>query len=195
MKYALTQLYTGITPPRLANIIAYSWVCSDMPGAFAEFGVMKGGSLELLARLHPKRQVYGIDGFEGLPEPTACVDTHKKGEFGLTDDEFRYMEMYFHNFHPNVKIVKGYSPKVFEAIDDKFSFVHVDVDMYQSVKDALAFFYPRLIESGIMLFDDYGFDSTPGAKQALDEWFVPSTWSGELRLAGDLFTGQYLIIK
>jgi O-methyltransferase len=32
------------------------------------------------------------------------------------------------------------------------------------------FFYPRLNPGGAMIFDDYGFPSCPGVRQAVDEY-------------------------
>jgi hypothetical protein len=55
--------------------------------------------------------------------------------------------------------------------DITFSFVHLDVDLYQPTHDSLAFFYPRMVTGGIIVCDDYGFDSCPGAKKALDDFF------------------------
>ncbi len=194
MSYNLTTLETGLTPDRLANIIAYSHSCSDMPGCFAEFGVMKGGCLELLAKLHPNRVIYGIDGFEGLPEPTK-YDVHPKGDFALS---FKDLDAIHKTFKKsNVKVLKGYSPDVFllnDIFDESFAFVHVDVDLYPSVKDALDFFWPRLLNGGIMIFDDYGFPTTPGAKKAIDEFNQPVRRRMELGFEG-WKTGQYMIIK
>ncbi len=55
------------------------------------------------------------------------------------------------------------------ASDARFAFVHVDVDLYQPTRDAIDFFYPRLLPGGILLFDDYGFMTCPGARRAVDE--------------------------
>lgn len=66
---------------------------------------------------------------------------------------------------------KGWIPKRFnEASDMKFIFVHIDVDLYQPIKDSLEFFYPRTLPGGIIAFDDYGCMTFPGAKQAVDEF-------------------------
>jgi hypothetical protein len=191
--YGLTKLETGVTPPRLANLISYSWRCHEMPGAFAEFGVCQGGSLDLLAQLHPKRKIYGIDSFEGLPAP-GVHDTHAEGDFRLSDAEFNKIVKHFKN--KSVTICKGFSPEVFTPIaKEMFSFVHVDVDMYESVSHALDFFFPRLYHGGIMIFDDYGFPTTPGAKKAIDEFNQPVYHRSELRMADGTFLGQYIIIK
>ncbi len=193
--YGLTTLPTGITVDRLAMLIAYSWMLSEKPGAFAEFGVCQGGSLDLLARLHPNRLIYGIDSFEGLPEPGPMDTYHKKGDFALSLEEQISLS---YQFNPEKVIIrKGYSPSVFHWIpsDQTFAFVHVDVDLYQSVKDALDYFYPRLIPTGMMIFDDYGFETTPGAKQAIEEWKGECTYRGELIFNNGHKSGQYIIIK
>jgi O-methyltransferase len=134
--------------------------------------------------------------FEGLPEPGEH-DLHKAGEFALKPNEYEFMKSHFRDKHSNVEILKGYSPEVFNEIpeDKVFSFVHVDVDLYDSVNDALDYFWPRLVDGGMMLFDDYGFDTTPGAKKAIDEWDHACMYRGELFFANYIFCGQYLIIK
>ncbi len=195
LTYGLTTLPTGISPDRLGILIAYSWMMSDKSGAFAEFGVCMGGSLDMLSRLHPDRLIYGIDSFEGLPQGGAMDKFHTvKGEFALGEDELQ--KLYETFIHKNVVICKGFSPEVFNQVTvNSFSFVHVDVDLYQSVKDALDFFWPRLIRTGIMIFDDYGFNTTPGAKQAIDEFDGKCTYRGEIVFNNGHKSGQYIIIK
>ena len=81
---------------------------------------------------------------------------------------------------------KGWIPERFsEASDMKFIFVHIDVDLYQPIKDSLEFLYPRTLPGGIIAFDDYGCMTFPGAKRAVDEFmkekkdFFISVPSGE----------------
>lgn len=70
-----------------------------------------------------------------------------------------------------IKYYKGWIPERFSEVQNKvFSFVHVDVDLYQPIYDSIEFFYPRMISGGIMVFDDYGLMQFPGAKKAVDEW-------------------------
>ena len=45
----------------------------------------------------------------------------------------------------NVKFYPGFFPATSEPVTNKlFSFVHIDVDIYQSVKDCCEFFFARL---------------------------------------------------
>ena len=167
----LTNLETLISLDRLANIIKYSHYASRLTGAIAEFGVFKGGSLELLAKLNPDAALFGIDSFAGLPEPTLDKDYHNEGEFSEVD--FKAIYGYFKMLYPNVRILKGFTPRVFKFFDNTvhFKFAHIDVDLYQSVMDGLAFFYPRMVQGGVILIDDYKWSSTPGCELAIEEFF------------------------
>jgi O-methyltransferase len=59
-----------------------------------------------------------------------------------------------------------------ESGDLRFAFSHVDVDIHKSVLDCCRFLYPRTAMGGVIVFDDYGFPSCPGARQAVDEFFA-----------------------
>ena len=86
---------------------------------------------------------------------------------------------------------KGWIPSKFDLVKNNiFSFVHLDVDLYQPTKDSLDFFYDRLAPGGIILCDDYGFTSCPGAKKAMDEFFETANES-----IIHVPTGQAFIIK
>lgn len=55
----------------------------------------------------------------------------------------------------------------------RFSFVHLDVDLYESTLECLRFFYPRLSPGGILISHDFGADRAPGVLQAFQEYFGP----------------------
>lgn len=193
-----SQLPTLLSTDRILNLIKYSNRAAELPGYFVEFGVYKGGSLEILAKFNPTKTVFGIDSFAGLPKPTENVDFHAEGEFN--DADFTAIHGYFRTLYPNqVRVLKGFSPQVFEFFDvhSRFAFGHIDVDLYQSCKDAAEFFWPRLVEGGSLLWDDYGFSSTRGAKKAIDEFLetVIPRFHGELKYLDGLSHKQYLIIK
>ena len=42
----------------------------------------------------------------------------------------------------------------------------------QPTIDSVSFFYPRLSPGGILVCDDYGFTTCPGATRAIDEFFA-----------------------
>jgi len=53
--------------------------------------------------------------------------------------------------------------------DERFSFVHLDLDLEPSTRDALEFFHPRLLPGGIIVADDY---ADPGVRATFAAWFA-----------------------
>ena len=90
-----------------------------------------------------------------------------------------------------IKYFKGWIPERFSEVESKtFSFVHIDVDMYEPIRDSILFFYPRMKKGGIIVFDDYGFLGFPGAKPAVDEFFKDKN-----DLLVSLPSGQAFVVK
>ena len=70
-------------------------------------------------------------------------------------------------------LYKGWIPERFHEVGDRrFAFVHIDVDHYQPTKDSIEFFYPRLNVGAVIVNDDYGFTTCPGATKAMDEFLA-----------------------
>lgn len=143
----------------------------NLEGDVAECGVYRGGSAWLICRaIRPYGKLNHLfDSFEGLSPPVA-VDGDYWSAGGLRMDEAVVREN-LREFD-NVVFHRGWIPERFSAVREKrFSFVHIDVDLYEPTRDSTAFFYPRLSPGAVMLFDDYGFVTCPGAKRAVDEFF------------------------
>jgi hypothetical protein len=76
-------------------------------------------------------------------------------------------------FQERLVSLKGVIPDRFREVEDRrFSFVHVDVDLYEPIRDSIRFFYDRLNAGGVLLCDDYGFLACPGATLAVDEYLA-----------------------
>ena len=70
-----------------------------------------------------------------------------------------------------VKFYKGWIPERFKEVENKkFQFVNVDVDLYQPTYDSFKFFFPRLVEGGVIHCDDYNISQFPGCKDAVDKY-------------------------
>jgi O-methyltransferase len=143
---------------------------SNLEGDMAEVGVYQGGSAKLISEVKNEKELHLFDTFEGLPKVSE-KDTHfgtsywKTGEFSNTSLE--KVENYLSNYK-NIFCYKGKFPDTSEPIKNKkFSFVHLDVDLFQSTIDCLKFFYPRMINGGVILTHDY---HTDGVKQAFNEF-------------------------
>lgn len=160
-----------------------------LPGDLAEAGVYRGGSSLLLCQLAKQRGkvVHMFDTFAGMPGTDASIDQHQAGEFADTSVEAvgaLVAPTGSGQLHP------GFFPDSACGLEaTKYCFVHVDMDIYRSVSDCCAFFYPRLCEGGILLFDDYGFKSCPGVRQAVDEYFIGQ------KVIIYMPTGQAFVVK
>lgn len=142
-----------------------------VPGDCAELGVYRGGSALIMSRALEgvEKTIHLFDTFAGLPPADGSVDLHKKGDFESSLEETRT----FLRDRPWLAFRKGLFPETAaELTDRRFAFVHVDADLYRSVRDACEFFYPRLSPGGSILFDDYGLPTCPGVKKAVDEFFL-----------------------
>ncbi len=145
----------------------------SVDGDVAEVGVYRGGTASLLRSCFDGsgRCLHLFDTFGGMPEVDDARDKHEQGDFADTSlAEVRA----FVGTGEDVAYHQGFFPETATPVEgSRFAFVHVDADIYLSVLSSCEFFYPRLSSGGIMIFDDYGFRSCPGARSAVDEFFAP----------------------
>jgi len=161
---------TLVTKDRCFMIYQWGRYASGQAGDFAEVGVYKGGTAWLTAQTAPLKKFYLFDTFAGMPKTHDRIDYHKKGDF---DDTSLESVKEFLKECPHVQFYPGFFPQTAQGMGDKkFSYVHVDVDIYQSVKDCLEFFYPKMVSGGVMVFDDYEWKDCEGVKMAMDEFLT-----------------------
>jgi O-methyltransferase len=163
---------TIVDDERCFMLFQLALAASRLPGDVAEVGVYRGGTARLLARTTAPsgKTVRLFDTFAGMPSTDPVRDSHRSGDFG--DSPLDDVRAYLADC-PNVSFHPGLFPPTatqFEATS--FCFAHIDVDIYASVRDCCEFFYPRTVAGGVLVFDDYGFRSCPGAKQAVDDFFA-----------------------
>ncbi len=176
---------TLVDYPRLDTIIKLMSALSDTEGAIAEVGVYKGGTAYLICE-EAERQGRGpvllFDTFNGMPDVDPGKDLHNTGDFA--DTSFEAVSALTEDFSPIIR--KGVFPREnsLVAVDKQFVFVHLDVDIYSSVKECLEFFWPKMVQNGVIVLDDYLEPNCPGAKQAADEFanengclLIPTTQS------------------
>ena len=103
---------------------------------------------------------------EGMPEPQSILDGDLRK--GQTKASLKEVKKNLKNYK-NIYFYKGVFPKSAKGIRSKsFSLVNLDVDLYQSTRDCLDFFYPKMVRGGIILTHDYTFIAV---KTAFDEFF------------------------
>lgn len=157
-------------------------------GDIAEVGVYKGGSAKFICEIKKNKRLHLFDTFEGLPEISKNDDPFKFSS-GQYIASLKSVQSYLKKY-PRVYFYKGYFKKTFyKVMDKKFSFVHLDVDLYKSTIDCLKFFYPRMSKGGIIISHDY--ESLKGVKKAFNEFMEKKT-EPILTLAGST---QCLVVK
>src|SRR3989338_3807176 len=136
-------------------------------GVIAEVGVYKGGSAKLIREVTQK-PLHLFDTFEGLPSLCEHDDPGQfhKGDYSASLESVKnYLKDY-----TNISFYKGVFPSGVEPVRSKrFSFVHLDVDIYESTLNCLEFFYPRMSKGGVIISHDY--PDSRGVKKAFDEFF------------------------
>lgn len=191
--------YTMTSTDRMGALLeAVEYVIRrDIPGAFAECGVWRGGSvLAMLLKLKElgvsNRDVYLYDTFEGMTEPGA-QDTstfHPPARQAWDEAKNQGKPMYDALFNPEtfnesqvrkllidtgypkerLHFVRGPVEQTIPAtLPDRIALLRLDTDWYESTRHELEHLYPRLERSGVLIIDDYG--HWEGARKATDEYF------------------------
>ena len=162
----------------------------NLEGDVVECGAYKGASAWLMCQAFKtsNKTIHLFDSFEGLSSPGENDGDYweagaLKSSESLLRDGLKE--------HQNYKVYKGWMPDIFNDFSgNNICFLHIDVDLYEPSFQSLDYFYSRLVSQGIILMDDYGFTSCPGAKLAADEFF-----KNKLESVISLPTGQGLVIK
>ena len=188
------RFYVGIWAARQA---------ANLPeGDFVECGVSYGflskGITEYVnwnETQAQKRKFYLIDTFEGLDD-TLITETEKKE--GLAEhfkgkypkDTINRVKETFANVK-GVEIIKGSVPGILSTVHtEKVAYLSIDMNCATPEREALEFFYPKLVPGGMVLFDDYGHRGHHLQKALADEYALKQ---GASILS--LPTGQGLLIK
>jgi len=150
-------------------------------GDFSECGCWKGHSTYMISKLLQDNgfsQTFHIfDSFEGGLSDKSEEDKNLREK--LTEAQIKKEKMLFSNTEEDVKkllsdfkfvkLYPGWIPERFHEVSNRtFSFVFIDVDLYQPTLESLNFFYPRLSKGGVIVIDDYGYSQFPGAAIAVD---------------------------
>ena len=158
-------------------------------GAMVECGVFQGFSALLACRVRQAvepgfkgRGLHLVDSFEGLSAPgdedliqvmdrdgrVARRPSHERGFFAV---DLPTVRARFGDF-PDVAFVKGWIPESLAQLpEQRWSFVHIDVDLYEPTRGCLEYFYPRMAPGGVILNDDFASPLFPGGGKAWVEFF------------------------
>lgn len=128
----------------------------DNNNMFLEFGVFKGDSINLFAKILKKKniKIYGFDAFKGLKDEWMTEDYNPPGTFDLKGKKPKTDQ--------NVVLIDGWvEDTVKEFVSNnkkKIAFVHFDMDTYNSTSYVLKIIKDKFQSGTIILFDEfYGF--------------------------------------
>jgi hypothetical protein len=183
--YAEERGTTLFDPAELFMIYSLARTQKAHGGDFAEVGVYKGASAKAICAVKGDTPLHLFDTWNGIPSTGALDPRFKVGMFSASEEDVKKRLAPF----PNVFTYKGLFPNTSGPVMSKrFSFVHLDVDTYESTKACLKFFYPRVLSGGIILSHDYA--QAIGVRQAFDEFMT-----GKSDKFIDLAMTQCMIIK
>ena len=144
-------------------------------------------ALTLMQEQELSRDIFLFDTFEGMTPPSdfdiaidgksakehLALDSDKVGVWcvaGLDDVRENMMAT---GYPPDqIHLIKG---AVEETVTESFppgeiALLRLDTDWYESTRHELAYLFPRLVDGGILIIDDYG--HWQGARKAVDEYLI-----------------------
>lgn len=169
---------------------------THVPGDVLEVGVWRGGTGVIMARraaeLGLDARVFLADTFAGVAKAGASDPWYRGGEHSDTSPQL--VKTLATAEGVDVELLVGMFPDETAHLvaDIGLRLVHIDVDVYQSARDTLAWAWPRLSVGGLVVFDDYGSFECEGVATLGRELF--SANRGGIRLVHNL-NGHLLLFK
>jgi O-methyltransferase len=167
--------FTLVDEMRLYELWHLTAELATVPGDILEVGVWRGGSGCLMAsqsaRSGSDATVYLCDTFSGVVKAGDTDPIYEGGEHGDTSPAL-VRALAASMGLDNVEVLVGTFPdESGDAVEARrFKLVHLDVDVYEGTKDAATWVWPRLVEGGVIVVDDYGGDGMDGVRHAVDEF-------------------------
>src|SRR5436190_460200 len=173
-------------------------VARGVPGAFAECGVWRGGSVLAMALTlrdagDESRDLWLYDTFEGMTRPSEAdvsavdppaLETWERAERAgrlawpelfagdaITADAVRDTVLTSGYPAERLHLVAGPVEQTLPAqAPEKLALLRLDTDWYESTRHELEHLWPLLAPGGVLIIDDYG--HWQGARRAVDEYFA-----------------------
>lgn len=157
-----------------------------LPGSMAEVGVFQGCSARLISLASGGKPLHLFDTFAGLPEPERHEqDRMRQGHYAAALDGVQA----FLSDRPGISYHRGLFPDTAGPCEnERFAFVHLDVDLKSSTRDCLEFFYPRMVPGGIILTHDHSY--LAGVRDAFAEFL-----EGRPERVIELASSQAMLVK
>ncbi len=169
---------------RIAQFISLADTVRGLPtGEYAELGTYEGGTARWIWRLMRRgTKLYCFDTFDGFTQADMDIERDHRPNHGWTRTSFKPTTVdgvrrviLMGEETDRLVLVKGKVPDTLaDFCDLRLRFVHVDMDLYEPTRHAVAWAWPRLEPGGVIVFHDYGSHAAfPGVSRAVDDYFIP----------------------
>ena len=172
-------------------IKVHNEIFKDKKTNIVEFGVDRGGTLTTICKfIKSDSEIFALDSFgffaDDIKENVTNYDSHYLGGYRPFTKETRFKQFDYlilqdqlnkvlGNKNSKLEIIKCHFPgkiaenhlKIISSI--KYSFVHIDFDLYKPTLEVIKFIVPRLEKNAIILLDDYNFINQEGVKWAVKD--------------------------
>lgn len=168
-----------------------------LDGDIAELGCYNGDTSWQLNVLFPNKKLYLFDTFEGNDERDLAKEKELKltgyqNSYPIKNQEEKLLSRL--SYPENAVIKKGWFPQTaYDEENNKYSFVYMDAGLYLPTITGLEYFFPRLVQGGIIFV--YGYESSKynGIYQAVND-FEEKYGAFLILPVGDL-AGSIMIIR
>lgn len=166
----------------------------DVNGVYVECGVAAGAQIIAMCAAAPDKTKYAFDSFQGIPLPSnkddqmpgirflskeEQKDLPNPGEQVLESSgatcvsEFDFLSHLERSGvdYSNVKVVPGWfehTTRLFGNMHVRISLLRLDGDLYNSTMECLRNLYPKVIDGGYVIIDDW---ELTGSRQAVMDYF------------------------
>jgi hypothetical protein len=145
------------------DVLSYAASIVPDEGLVLEFGVASGATIRHLSERPTLRgrPIFGFDGFSGLPEPWGA---YAVGHFACDPPVI-----------PGVELVTGMFadtlPVFLAAHAQTAALIHLDCDLYSSVRLVLELLTPRIITGTVIALDEF-FILPEHERRAFENWLT-----------------------
>jgi Macrocin-O-methyltransferase (TylF) len=146
-RFARKAMPTAFTFDHPIATLEHALSLAPADGMALEFGVATGRTLNVITAARERKQVFGFDSFQGLPEdwrtniPAGTFKTDNLPDV------------------PGAELVVGWFnntlPDFLASHPEPVAFLHLDADLYSSTVTVLEQVGPRLRPGSVIVFDEY----------------------------------------
>lgn len=144
---------------------------------FVECGVGDGISAfftlsEISNKLKTNFKMHLYDGWTSMDKNHLLdSESHSLGKYyDLSIDRTKHN---LKEFNQNIIFHQGIIPETFDqsSTPESIVYLHIDLNSSGPTLAALNFFFSKLVDGGIIIFDDYGWDGYSETKHVIDKFF------------------------